>query len=214
MSESLAGQPLQLEARFTQALDYALALHGRQLRKGTHIPYIAHLLSVAALVIEDGGDEDQAIAGLLHDAPEDQGGMKVLEEIRDRFGERVAFIVDACTDTYESPKPPWRVRKEQYMSRLPELPLEVWRVSLADKLHNLRSIRSALYEHGDQVWERFNGGKDGTLWYYRSILHIFQQKDFSPMVGEFSRTLSEIEHLSQSADQFPDNTENQSSATG
>jgi (p)ppGpp synthase/HD superfamily hydrolase len=145
---------MQLTQRFKDALDYALELHNDQQRKGSDTPYAAHLLAVASLVLEDGGDEEQAIAALLHDAPEDQGGLETLEAIRQRFGDRVADIVHGCTDTYESPKPPWRQRKENYLEHLQIAPEEVRRVSLADKLHNARSILTDLLRSGEVVWER------------------------------------------------------------
>jgi (p)ppGpp synthase/HD superfamily hydrolase len=186
-----------LTERFEQALDYAQNLHKDQVRKGSNVPYMAHLMGVAALVLEDGGDEDQAIAALLHDAPEDQGGRETLEEIRRIFGERVASIVDGCTDTYQSPKPPWRQRKEAYLQHLQQAHPDVRRVSLADKLHNARSILSDLLRSGNAVWGRFNGGKDGTLWYYRSLVNIFLQLGHSPQVTELDWVVSKIENLSQ-----------------
>ena len=137
-----------LTNRFEDALQYAARLHANQKRKGTDIPYISHLLAVTALVLEDGGDEDQAIAALLHDAVEDQGGFKRLEEIRSRYGSTVAMIVDGCTDSYQVPKLPWRERKESYLRRLPTEPNEVMRVSLADKLHNANTIRRGLEQSG------------------------------------------------------------------
>lgn len=188
---------MQLTQRFKEALDYALELHGDQQRKGSDTPYVAHLLAVASLVLEDGGDEEQAIAALLHDAPEDQGGRETLEAIRQRFGDRVADIVHGCTDTYESPKPPWRQRKEDYLEHLKIAPVEVRRVSLADKLHNARSILTDLLRSGEDVWERFNGGKDGTLWYYRSLLVVFRSRSDSPLVTELGWVLQRIESLIQ-----------------
>lgn len=185
-----------LSPRFDQALEYAAALHRDQLRKGSDTPYIAHLLAVTALVLEDGGDEDQAIAALLHDAPEDQGGMATLDEIRRRFGEHVAEIVDHCTDTYLTPKPPWRDRKEQYLAHLHTAPPEALRVSLADKLHNARSILFDLRRSGSSVWERFKGGKEGTLWYYRSLADVFERVFASPMVVDLTEVLEEIQRLS------------------
>ncbi len=187
----------RLTGRFQQALLYAAQLHATQLRKGTQIPYVAHLLAVAALVLEAGGDEDQAIAALLHDAPEDQGGRAVLEEIHLRFGERVAEIVDGLTDTYEHPKPPWRERKQAYLEHLRHAPAEVRLVSLADKLHNARSILCDLRNSGNHTWQRFKGGKEGTLWYYRSLVEVFQELDTSPQVEELARTVEEIWQLSK-----------------
>jgi (p)ppGpp synthase/HD superfamily hydrolase len=186
-----------LSARFEEALQYAVQLHAYQLRKGSGIPYAAHLLSVAALVLEDGGDEDEVIAGLLHDAAEDQGGLETLAVIQQRFGSRVARIVDGCTDAYELPKPPWKARKEAYIAHLKTECYEVRRVSLADKLHNARSILITLRTHGDSTWDRFNGGKEGTLWYYRTLLEVYRQVSASPMVAELELTISEIERLSK-----------------
>lgn len=182
-----------LSSRFQTAFDFAFQLHASQNRKGSGVPYISHLMAVTALVIEDGGDEDQAIAALLHDAVEDQGGIHTLEEIQNRFGERVAFIVKGCTDTFITPKPPWRERKETYLSHLLQAPKDVRRVSLADKLHNAQSILRDLRKDGDSIWERFNGGKEGTLWYYNTLVEIFQQIDGSSMVVELTRVVGEIQ---------------------
>ncbi len=191
---------IDLTGRFGQALLYAFQLHNGQERKGSQTPYIAHLLGVASLVLEDGGDEDEAIAALLHDAPEDQGGLETLEQIRTRFGERVASIVDGCTDTYETPKPPWRSRKEDYLAHLPAASPSVWRVSLADKLHNARTILVDLRLRGEPVWQRFKGGKTGSLWYYRSLVNIFEQlaqsgKIRSPMVAMLDEVVTQIEQV-------------------
>ena len=192
---------MKLTQRFKEALDYALELHGDQQRKGSDTPYAAHLLAVASLVLEDGGDEEQAIAALLHDAPEDQGGLETLKAIRLRFGERVADIVQGCTDTLENPKPAWRERKELYLEHLRTASHEVQRVSLADKLHNARSILTDLLRSGEDVWMRFNGGKDGTLWYYRSLLQVFRSMSDSPLVTELGWVLQRIESLIQEPSQ-------------
>ena len=186
-----------LSSRFEGALILATRLHTNQVRKGARIPYVAHLLAVTALVLEDGGDEDQAIAALLHDAVEDQGGIETLDEIRGHFGERVAHIVLGCSDSFESPKPPWRDRKENYLRHLREADIDILRVSLADKLHNACSILRDLQQHNNMIWERFKGGKDGTLWYYRSLVDVFNENDFSPMVGELQRVFNEIEELTK-----------------
>ena len=188
-------KPPMLAQRFTDACQYAIELHDTQKRKGTDIPYIAHLLGVTALVLEDGGDENEAIAALLHDAVEDQGGMKTLEEIRKRFGEQVADIVAGCTDAFTSPKPPWRQRKEAYLQHLKGAGTSVRRVSLADKLHNGRSILMDMRRDGISTLRRFNGGRDGTLWYYRELVQVFQQVESSPMVAELARVVAEIEQL-------------------
>ncbi len=147
--------------RFSDALVYAAALHAQQRRKVSGEPYLAHLLAVAAIVMEYGGSEDEAIAALLHDAVEDQGGLPTREEIRRRFGETVAAIVDGCTDTAESPKPPWRERKAAFLARLQDAPASVRRVVAADKLHNARSILREHRRLGEAIWGHFRGGRDG-----------------------------------------------------
>jgi len=181
--------------RFADALQYANHLHAGQTRKATEVPYIAHLLSVAALVLEDGGDEEEAIAGLLHDAVEDQGGAPVLGEIRRRFGERVARIVEGCTDAWEQPKPPWRDRKEQYIAHLAAAPADVRRVSLADKVHNARSTLADYRQLGEALWSRFRGGRDGTLWYYRALVGAFAAHGWTSLLEELERIVSELERL-------------------
>jgi len=186
----------RLTPRFEEALVFATQLHARQIRKGSQTPYVAHLLGVTALVLENGGDEDTAIAALLHDAVEDQGGLKTLNEIRQRFGTRVADIVEACSDTFTFPKPPWRKRKQAYLDHLPDTTPEARLVSLADKLHNARSILRDLSQDGELVWNKFNGGKQGTLWYYHSLVEIFQQLDDNYLVSELTRVVSEIDAYS------------------
>jgi (p)ppGpp synthase/HD superfamily hydrolase len=158
-----------LTVRFIRAVEFATAAHASQLRKGTTIPYIAHPLAVSALVIEHQGDEDEAIAALLHDVPEDQGGLPMLEEIRARFGSRVANIVEGCTDTFESPKPPWRERKDAYIAHLASADRSTCLVSAADKLHNARAIRQDMLTHGDEVWQRFNAAPSELAWYYGAL---------------------------------------------
>lgn len=184
-----------LGERFRQAMDLAFRTHSEQYRKGSQTPYIAHLLAVAALIIDDGGTEDEAIAGLLHDAPEDQGGLEMLEQIRSLFGDRVAFIVDGCTDTYETPKPEWKVRKMKYLDHLRQATKEIRRVSLADKLHNATTILRDYQYFGETVWQRFNGGKDGTLWYYKELAKIFQETGSDWMSRELVRLVTKIEQL-------------------
>lgn len=162
-----------LTDRFDEALGYASRLHREQRRKGSDIPYVSHLLGVASIALEIGADEDQAIAALLHDAVEDQGGALRLAEIRARFGDRVARIVADCTDTDLEPKPPWRARKERYIAALATKPADSLLVSLADKTHNARAILDDLAVSGGAVWTRFTGGKDGSLWYYRALADAF-----------------------------------------
>lgn len=187
--------PVRLTKRFEEALFFANQLHAQQIRKGNQIPYIAHLLSVTGLVLEAGADEDTAIAALLHDAVEDQGGLETLAEIRQRFGDHVAKIVVSCSDTNTMPKPPWKSRKEAYLSHLPEASPEARLVSLADKLHNARSILRDLSQEGDQVWKKFNGGKQGTLWYYHTLVEIFQELEEGFLIDEFSRVVEKIEQM-------------------
>jgi len=184
-----------LTERFQSALCYAFELHNSQIRKGTGVPYVSHLMGVAALVLEDGGDEDEAIAALLHDAVEDQGGRETLEEIRRRYGDRVAEIVWGCSDTDRLPKPPWRVRKEEYIAHLAQADPSILRVSLADKIHNARDVLLTYRRSGDALWQRFKGGRDGTLWYYRELVAIFRRLRPDEMVEELDRVVAELEKL-------------------
>lgn len=186
---------MMLTERFEEALQLAARLHARQQRKGTDVPYVSHLLAVASLVLEDGGDEDQAIAALLHDAVEDQGGRPTLERIRERFGERVARIVDGCTDAETEPKAAWLARKERYVARLRHAPEEVRRVSAADKVHNARAILADLRRHGDSVWSRFSADRDGVLWYYRSLVSAFNETGTGFLAEELERVVAELERL-------------------
>jgi len=191
---------LILSQRFEDALVYAARLHAKQIRKGTTIPYVSHLLSVASIVLEHGGNEVEAIAALLHDAIEDQGGTETREEIRRRFGDAVASIVDGCTDAEVNPKPPWKERKEQYIARLSHASPSILLVSAADKLHNARAILGDYRALGENLWDRFNGGKEGTLWYYKSLVDAFKQAAagtaLAPLIEELERVVGEIEKLS------------------
>lgn len=186
---------MPLTDRYDRALVYCRHVHAKQVRKGTTIPYMAHLMSVSALVLEDGGDEDEAIAGLLHDTVEDQGGKERLADVRREFGVRVADIVDGCTDTDFDPKPPWRPRKESYVWHLRGATPSVLRVSLADKLHNARAIVLDYRSIGDRVFERFNAGKADQLWYYTAVLGAFKSQSASPLVGELERVVTELREL-------------------
>lgn len=192
---------MTLTDRFEEALAFAARLHRAQIRKGTAIPYVSHLLAVAGIALEHGADEDEAIAALLHDAVEDQGGDATRQEIRRRFGDRVAQIVDGCTDAETTPKPPWRERKERYVAHIAEASPSVLLVSAADKLHNARAILADLRTCGEAVWTRFKGGKEGTLWYYRSLVEAFGARGPSPLVEELARTVAEIERVA--ADSAP-----------
>ena len=186
---------MALSARFEAALPFAAGLHRDQVRKGTNTPYVSHLLGVAAIVLEHGGNEDEAIAALLHDAVEDQGGPPTLRAIHDRFGGAVAAIVAGCTDTDLVPKPPWRPRKEAYVAHVASASPSVRLVSAADKLHNARTILADYRRHGDAVWERFSGGKEGSLWHYRAPVDAFRAHGRTPLLDELDRVVSEIERL-------------------
>lgn len=184
-----------LSSRFTEALIYATELHANQIRKGSGVPYIAHLLGVASIALEYGANEDEAIAALLHDAIEDQGGDATRQDIRRRFGDAVTAIVDGCTDSDVTPKPPWRSRKEAYIAHIPTATRSVRLVSAADKLYNARSIVNDYRQIGDLIWERFKGGKEGSLWYYRSLVEAFRKPESTPVVEELDRVVLELEKL-------------------
>jgi (p)ppGpp synthase/HD superfamily hydrolase len=187
--------PVPLSPRFSAALAFAAELHGSQTRKGSGTPYIAHLLAVSALVLEHGGNEDEAIAALLHDAVEDQGGLPTLERIRERFGPAVADVVESCSDAVIQPKPPWRQRKEAYVAHLPQAPASVRLVSAADKLHNARALVADYRSHGEALWEWFTASREDTLWYYRAVVTALQEAGSSPLVEELARTVGQLEKL-------------------
>jgi (p)ppGpp synthase/HD superfamily hydrolase len=184
-------------SRVAEAAAYAARVHEGQTRTGTQAPKMAHLLGVTANVLEDAGrngsiDEDEAVAALLHDAAEDGGGRERLEDIRARFGDRVADIVEALSDSLEPEPPPWRQRKEAYLRELldEERP-SVLRVSLADKLDNVRAIVAAHRLQGDDFWKRFHS-LDDTLWYYGTLADIFSRKLPGPMAEELERAVAQI----------------------
>ena len=185
-----------LSDRFDQALLFAVELHRQQVRKLSRVPFVAHLLGVAALVLENGGTEDQAIAALLHDSVEDQGGRATLEAIRIRFGDRVARLVEDLSDSFEKPKAPWRQRKLSYIARLPDHHPDALLVSLADKLYNAESLLREFERGGDSVWQRFNGGKSGTLWYYRTLADYFNDSHPGWLADELVRVVRELEKVS------------------
>ena len=186
-----------LSERFEEALLYAHELHGDQYRKGTRVPYMGHLMGVASLVLEYGGDEEQVIAALLHDAIEDQGGSLARDQIRARFGERVAAIADGCTDAVGTPKPPWRQRKEAHLAKLTTASRSVLLVACADKLHNARTLVADYRVVGEELWERFHGGREGTLWYYRSASEMFRSAENAPrlLADELDRTVADLDRL-------------------
>ena len=161
---------MEYSPRIVDAFACTYELHRTQVRKGSHVPYITHLMGVAAIVGRYGGDEDQFIAALLHDAVEDQGGKDTLDLIRERFGGTVATYVDGCTDSDQTPKPPWQERKEQFIEASTQASPKQKLIIAADKLHNVRSIVSDLHERGNAVWKMFKGGRENTLWYYGEMV--------------------------------------------
>src|SRR6266404_5399948 len=187
---------MRLSKKFEKALVYATHIHGGQLRKKTRIPYIAHILGVTAIAMEYGANETEAIAALLHDAVEDCGGAKRLRDIQGKFGKAVARIVDGCTDTDQVPKPPWLKRKRAYVEHVRHAPTPTKLVSASDKLHNVRAILMDYRQEGEKLWSRFAGGKQGALWYYRTLVDAFRGKRIRPLVQEIDRTLTELELLS------------------
>jgi len=185
-----------LSERFADALVFTHQLHREHVRKGSGTPYVHHLLGVASLVGENGGTEDQVIGALLHDAIEDciDRVPDVRAQIAGRYGEGVLAIVEGCTDADMIPKPPWRARKEAYIERLRAKPADhpALIVSVADKVHNARSILSDYRQIGDELWGRFKGGRDGTLWYYAELCDAFREKGDSPLVDELELVVSAI----------------------
>ncbi len=188
---------MKLSPKFEEALVYATRVHGGQLRKKTKIPYIGHLLGVTAIAMEYGANETEAIGALLHDAVEDCGGAARQEEIEEKFGRAVGDIVAGCTDTAETPQPPWRERKEKYIAHLATASASTRLVSASDKLHNSQAIVHRLREEGDDVWSRFKGGKEGALWYYRSLVGAFRQHGTSALIDELDRVVTEMERLAK-----------------
>ena len=181
--------------RLEAAFRLAHRIHHGQARKGTGIPYMAHILGVAAIAMEDGATEDEAIGALLHDTVEDGGGEAMLAEIRARFGDAVADIVLGCSDSlaeHPSEKPPWVERKQAYVAHVAGASIPVCRVSAADKLHNVRAITRDYRAHGEAVWARFNGGREGTLWYYDAVSLALWRRWPSPLTDELRRAVEEL----------------------
>lgn len=208
---------MTLGERFDRALAFASELHREQKRKGTQVPYVSHLLAVAAIAIEHGASEDEAVAAVLHDSIEDQseaggGAAKLRATIRERFGDEVLAIVEGCTDADSVPKPPWKARKKAYIEHLGTAPPSVLLVTGADKLHNARSIVSELFVDGDAVWKRFNGGKDGSLWYYRSVCEVLLRRMPGRLSDELARAVLEMSALA--APRLPDARSESSTQTG
>ena len=196
--------PPVLTPRFHVALRYASALHDTQLRKGSNIPYIAHLLAVTGVVLEAGGTEDEAIAAVLHDGPEDRGGLETLASIRAHFGEVVADIVEACSDTFEDPKPEWGKRKELYREHLTHADRSTLLVSAADKLHNARSTLRDLREGGPVVWSRFSATREQTLENYRKLIEVYRSAANDPrrhaIVAELDGIVAKMSAIAVKAD--------------
>jgi len=182
-----------LTDRFDAALRYAHQAHATQVRKGTGAPYIGHLLGVASIVLDDGGSEDEAIAGLLHDAAEDQGGRPRLEDIRVHFGDAVTRIVADCTDSWDTPKRPWAERKAAYVEHARSLGPSSLRVSAADKVHNSYAILRDLRNIGEAVWERFSASADDVIAYYQGLVRAYREAGGGPLVDELERIVRGIE---------------------
>src|ERR1700681_3576699 len=192
------GKKIQLKAPklglgLQRAFRYAAEKHAGQTRKKTTVPYLSHLMAVASLVLEAGGDEDMAIAALLHDVVEDCGGMPRLREVRKQFGTRVAKIVEGCTDAYVVPKPEWLERKKNYLREVKHADAETRLVSAADKLHNVRTILADYRQDGESVWKRFSGKKDGTLWYYRALSDEYRRRNPTPIPKDLDIAVGELD---------------------
>ncbi len=182
--------------RFLDVVEYAFYLHSGQKRKGTTTPYISHLMGVSSLVLEHGGTEDEAIAALLHDAVEDQGGKDTLEAIRTLYGSKVATIVKGCTDAFEIPKPPWKQRRKKYLKHLRKTRNKSVRlVSASDKLHNVRAILADYRQQKEKLWKRFNAGKDEQLWYYGELVKVFQRKGPRSLAAELDSVVAELKEV-------------------
>ena len=182
-----------LSTRFDDAFTYAHQAHGAQTRKGNASPYIGHLMGVASIVLDDGGTEDEAIAALLHDAAEDHGGRERLEDIRGRFGEAVARIVEDCTDSWETPKRPWVDRKREYIEHARSLSAPSRRVAAADKVHNAYAILRDLRNTGEEVWARFNAPADDVIAYYESLVRALRESGGGRLVDELDRIVKGIQ---------------------
>ena len=191
-----SGDDLMLAQRYLDAVTFAADVHRRDIRKGTEIPYLAHILAVSAMVLEDEGSEDEAIAGLLHDCAEDHGGEEMLARIGREFGDEVAEIVAGCSDSLLEEgalKEAWRPRKERYIAHFETATPGVLRVANADKLHNARAIRADLDLVGDKLWQRFSAPASDQVWYYRSLANTFLERREGRMPRELDAVVSEME---------------------
>jgi (p)ppGpp synthase/HD superfamily hydrolase len=183
----------KLGPRLQRAFRYAAEKHAGQTRKQTAVPYLSHLMAVSGLVLEAGGDEDLAIAALLHDVVEDCGGMARLREIRKQFGPRVAKIVEGCTDSFVQPKREWVERKKEYLHEVKHADAETRLVSAADKLHNVGTILKDYRQDGEAIWTRFTGKREGTLWYYRALSDEYQRRNPNRITRELALAVAELE---------------------
>ena len=186
-------KPPKLGRRLQRAFRYAAEKHDGQTRKQTAVPYLSHLMAVASLVLEAGGDEDMAIAAFLHDVVEDCGGMPRLREVRQQFGGRVAKMVEGCTDSFGEPKPEWVERKKNYLREVKHADVNTRLVSASDKLHNVRTILADYRQHGEAIWTRFTGKKEGTLWYYRALSDEYQRRSPNRITRELEVAVAELE---------------------
>jgi (p)ppGpp synthase/HD superfamily hydrolase len=193
MKKKIPLKPPKLGLRLQRAFRYAAEKHAGQTRKQTAVPYLSHLMAVASLVLEAGGDEDMAIAALLHDVVEDCGGMPRLREVRGQFGARVAKIVEGCTDSFGEPKAEWVERKRDYLRELKHADAETRLVSASDKLHNVRTILADYRRDGESIWERFTGRKEGTLWYYRALSDEYQRRGSNRNTRELEIAVAQLE---------------------
>jgi (p)ppGpp synthase/HD superfamily hydrolase len=193
--EKISLKPPRLGPRLQRAFRYAAEKHAGQTRKQSAVPYLSHLMAVASLVLEAGGDEDMAIAALLHDVVEDCGGMPRLREVRKQFGTRVAKIVEGCTDSFGDPKPEWMERKKGYLREVKRADAETRLVSAADKLHNVRTILTDYRQDGESIWKRFSGKKEGTLWYYRALSDEYQRRNPNRIARELEIAVAELERV-------------------
>jgi (p)ppGpp synthase/HD superfamily hydrolase len=188
-------KPPHLGIRLQKAFRYAAEKHAGQTRKQTAVPYLSHLMAVTSLVLEGGGDEDMAIAALLHDVVEDCGGTPRLREVRKMFGTRVAKIVEGCTDSFSDPKLPWIVRKKEYLKRLKREDAETRLVSASDKLHNVCTVIADYRQDGESIWKRFSGKREGTLWYYRALNDEFQRRTSNRITRELAIAVRKLEKM-------------------
>jgi len=186
---------MEYSPRIVDAFAFTYDLHRTQVRKGSRVPYITHLMGVAAIVGRHGGDEDQFIAALLHDAVEDQGGLETLDRIRDRFGEAVADYVAGCSDSDEPPKPPWWERKERFIETARTASPKQKLIIAADKLHNARALISDVREKGEAVWDLFNAGREGILWYYAEMVRVLAEDWSHPLLRELAEEVDALQRL-------------------